>query len=313
MRKSVLGGAALLALALALAACGGKQAPAPDQPAGQQAKQDVSVATAKLGLGTVLVDGGGRTLYAFTKDAGGRSNCNGECAATWPRLAAQGDPVAGKGVTASLLGTIQAADGTTQVTYGGRPVYRYGGDAQPGDANGQGLNGLWFALQADGSLVGAPAGSGGPAGSAAGRAAGSATAQLGSTRLGQVLVDAAGRTLYALKKDASGQSTCNGGCAATWPPLTIDAGNPVPGRGLDASLLGITPRANGAIQVTYNDWPLYAYAGDRRPGDTAGQGIGGVWYAVGANGKLVTVAPAGGATAGTSGDYGSGGGYGSSG
>jgi predicted lipoprotein with Yx(FWY)xxD motif len=109
------------------------------------------VASSKLG--DILVDGDGRTLYAFTKDKDGESSCYGDCAVTWPALTVQGDPAAGDGVESSLLATAERKDGSAQVTYKGMPLYYFSGDQQPGDANGQGVGGSWFTVAPDGALV----------------------------------------------------------------------------------------------------------------------------------------------------------------
>jgi predicted lipoprotein with Yx(FWY)xxD motif len=100
--------------------------------------------------------------------------------------------------------------------------------------------------------------------------------------LGTILTDADGRTLYLFENDHQAQSTCYETCADNWPALT---GTATAGQGVDASMLGTTTRTDGTKQVTYNGWPLYHYSGDERPGDTNGQGIGGVWYAMGADGN----------------------------
>jgi predicted lipoprotein with Yx(FWY)xxD motif len=154
-----LAGAALLgALALVLAACGGSDdegsgAAAPAEPAttAAQAAGGTTVAVASGTLGDILVDGDGRTLYAFTKDKGDQSACSGQCADTWPALT--GPATAGTGVQASLLSTSMQANGANQVTYGGKPLYYFAGDAKPGDVNGQGVGDVWFALSASGELV----------------------------------------------------------------------------------------------------------------------------------------------------------------
>jgi predicted lipoprotein with Yx(FWY)xxD motif len=100
-----------------------------------------TVATTKNSqLGTILVDGKGRTLYLFEKDQGGKSSCFGGCAQVWPPLTTGGKPKAGNGASASLLGTTSRTDGTTEVTYNGHPLYYYVSDTQPGQASGQGLN-----------------------------------------------------------------------------------------------------------------------------------------------------------------------------
>jgi predicted lipoprotein with Yx(FWY)xxD motif len=120
--------------------------PAPAQP-------PAAVATAQSSLGQTLVDAGGRTLYAFTKDNGGKSSCYGDCEATWPALTVQGSPSAGDGVEASLLATTDRKDGSAQVTYKGMPLYHFSGDQQPGDTNGQGVGGVWFVVGSNGALV----------------------------------------------------------------------------------------------------------------------------------------------------------------
>jgi predicted lipoprotein with Yx(FWY)xxD motif len=108
--------------------------------------------------------------------------------------------------------------------------------------------------------------------------------------LGPILTDQDGRTLYAFANDKGGTSTCTGDCIATWPALS--SGRPATaGNGADKALLAQTVRAEGTAQTTYGDWPLYYYAGDQGPGDVDGQGVDGVWFAVGADGKLVKTAP----------------------
>lgn len=105
-------------------------------------------------LGPILTDDAGRTVYAFLNDTSSASNCNGNCAQNWPPLAASASamPTAGTGLTASMLGTINRADGTTQLTYNGHPLYYFAKDVTPGDANGQGVGGNWWTLKPDGSL-----------------------------------------------------------------------------------------------------------------------------------------------------------------
>jgi predicted lipoprotein with Yx(FWY)xxD motif len=105
------------------------------------------------------------------------------------------------------------------------------------------------------------------------------------TGLGTVLVDAEGLTLYGLTDDTDGIPTCDGACADAWPPLTVDsAGLPA---GLDADLYRVVERSDGTFQLAAGEWPLYGFAGDAAPGDTNGQGSGGVWFAVAPDGSLI--------------------------
>jgi predicted lipoprotein with Yx(FWY)xxD motif len=158
MRKALAGAALLVALALVLAACGGSgdegsgtAAPAEPATTAAQATGGTTVAVASGTLGDILVDGEGRTLYAFTKDQGNRSACSGQCADNWPALT--GTATAGTGAQASMLSASMQANGDNQVTYGGKPLYHFAGDTKPGDVNGQGVGDVWFALSASGELV----------------------------------------------------------------------------------------------------------------------------------------------------------------
>ena len=113
-----------------------------------------------------------------------------------------------------------------------------------------------------------------------------ATVQLSEdAALGQFLVGEDGMTLYLFTNDSENTSNCNGGCATNWPPLL--SGAPMAGDGVDAGLLGTTERTDGTTQVTYNGLPLYYFASDQSAGDITGQGVGGVWYVVSAEGEAV--------------------------
>ena len=126
-------------------------APAASSPAAQAA----TVMTASSDLGTILVDGKGMTLYLFTKDTqgSGKSTCEGECLAAWPPLV--GEPQAGEGTDQALLATITRSDGTMQATYNGWPLYYWAQDNAPGDTTGQGVNKVWWVLDANGDAIGA--------------------------------------------------------------------------------------------------------------------------------------------------------------
>ena len=116
--------------------------------------------------------------------------------------------------------------------------------------------------------------------------AGMAAVQVASTSLGDVLVDAKGTTLYLYDPDNQGAPTCYQGCATAWPPLVV-TGKPTVGTGADDSKLGTVARTDGSMQVTYNKWPLYYFVKDSAKGDTKGQGVGGIWWALGADGKAM--------------------------
>jgi len=130
---------------------------------------------------------------------------------------------------------------------------------------------------------------------------------LGKTALGNVLVDARGRTLYLFEKDTRGKSACYGTCATYWPPLYSSA-KARPGKGVRASLLGLTSRKDGRRQVTYAGHPLYLFVGDKRAGQTAGEGLtdfGAAWDAIAASGRAIEpTASASGDSGGPDGGYG---------
>jgi predicted lipoprotein with Yx(FWY)xxD motif len=120
-----------------------------------------------------------------------------------------------------------------------------------------------------------------------------ATVSLRKTKLGPILVNSRGRTLYLFAKDRNARSACSGSCARFWPPL-LAQGTPTAGPGVKKALIGTTRRNNGSRQVTYNKHPLYTYALDRRAGQTKGEGntaFGAKWYAVSAKGTAVVKAP----------------------
>lgn len=107
-------------------------------------------------FGTILADRSGRTLYLFDRDDPGVSNCNGNCALNWPPFLTTRAPTDIGGVDTGLLGTTERADGYTQVTYNGFPLYYWQNDIAPGDTNGQTVGGVWWVLDANGNKIDAP-------------------------------------------------------------------------------------------------------------------------------------------------------------
>ena len=127
--------------------------PTTTAPTTTAAPAPVSVVLSSSDLGDVLTDQDGNILYLFTPDAQGPSVCNGDCAVAWPPLV---EATAGDGVDGSLLGTADRDDGSAQATYNGWPLYYFAGDSAPGDVNGQGVNDVWYVVDAAGDGVGVP-------------------------------------------------------------------------------------------------------------------------------------------------------------
>ena len=151
----------IVALCLAVfgAACGQEDTPAtpeatsPEPASPVPPEAGVTVDTTQSDLGTILTDEDGRTLYVFLNDPEGESTCYDDCAQTWPALGTEGDPQAGEGADASLLGTTERQDGALQVTYNEMPLYYFADDAEPGETNGQGIGDVWFVVSAAGEPI----------------------------------------------------------------------------------------------------------------------------------------------------------------
>ena len=185
MRRSVRMFAVVSVLALALAACGGddddddaaSEGPtttvaesSPDTtsaptttPADAEEgaiEQAATVAIAQTSLGDALVDESGMTIYLFANDSAGTSTCTEGCAGAWPPVLVTGEIVVGDGLDAANFTTIDRGNGEMQLAVGDLPLYRFSGDAAPGDVNGQGVGEVWFAVAPDGSPIGGAATSG---------------------------------------------------------------------------------------------------------------------------------------------------------
>jgi predicted lipoprotein with Yx(FWY)xxD motif len=140
--------AASSAAAATSAAAEPSEAAAESQPA----TGDATVTTADSEHGEILTDAEGMTIYFFANDTEGVSNCTGDCLENWPIVPVDGGPTGDEGVTAEL-GTIEAADGNSQLTVNGFPAYYFAGDAEAGDTNGQGVGGIWWVFGADGEPI----------------------------------------------------------------------------------------------------------------------------------------------------------------
>jgi predicted lipoprotein with Yx(FWY)xxD motif len=155
---------ALLAVlsALVIAGCGSSGSSTESSSAGEASGSSSSGGGMALtsaivsGLGTVLVDSEGLTVYEFAKDKGTTSSCYGACEKGWPPVTSEGMPTAGEGAMSSQLGTTKRKDGTLQVTYAGHPLYTFVEDESPGEANGnesEAFGGKWSALDESGAAV----------------------------------------------------------------------------------------------------------------------------------------------------------------
>jgi predicted lipoprotein with Yx(FWY)xxD motif len=231
------------------------------------------ITTEHTKFGTVLETGTGQSLYLFSGDdlpfatTGPQLNCtalnkaaNGTpCTTAWPPLTAA-SVVAKGGVRQRDLGTV-TRNGVTQVTYDGKPLYRFVADTAANDVNGEDVaafNGTWYLVQPNGR----------PA----------VTTPTVSTEVspeGIILQSATasgGRTLYQLTADTPVMSNCTaaGGCDALWPPL-LTRSRAVAGTGASRGLIGTIRRGDGTYQVTYAHHPVYFFALDLAAGATAGE------------------------------------------
>lgn len=237
-------------------------------------------------LSDVVTDGEGFALYRFDNDTNQppTSNCYDDCAEAWPPVLIEGEPseLSVEGIDPAKLGVLKRADGTRQLTLNNWPMYHYAQDTAPGQAAGEGVGGIWWAI--------------GSTGVRAKDAAPAAPAETTSTLIkvmdvapyGRVLTDAEGFTLYRFDNDTNRPptSTCYDGCAETWPPVLAEGDVVVDG--VDESLVGTVERADGTTQVTVAGWPLYYYALDTAPCETNGHGVGEVWFIAAENGSKAT-------------------------
>jgi predicted lipoprotein with Yx(FWY)xxD motif len=173
MRNLIAAAACAAGIALAATACSSGASPGSTAAPAASSAQPGSPAAAATGSpsmaamtidlqsvsgipGQFLADGNGRSLYLFEADKSTTSNCSGACAAAWPPVTASAVPIAGGGVSQSLLGTTKRTDGTEQVTYNGHPLYYFAADTGSGMAKGQGSKAFgagWYVLNAKGSKI----------------------------------------------------------------------------------------------------------------------------------------------------------------
>jgi predicted lipoprotein with Yx(FWY)xxD motif len=136
------------------------------------------------------------------------------------------------------------------------------------------------------SSTSTPPAGGGTSTSSGGSTGASTVTTMEDPTYGTILTDGQGNTLYLFETDQGTKTSCTTGCSSTWPALTV-TGQPTAGAGVDASKLGSAKQDDGSMQVTYNGHLVYRYSGDTAPGQTNGEGIGGVWFVVSASGDPV--------------------------
>jgi predicted lipoprotein with Yx(FWY)xxD motif len=202
-------------------------------------------------LGPYLAGPEGKTLYVFTRDEPNVVNCTGDCLATWPPLLVSD----GQSVESAAPGAFDSVEMESglQVTYNGAPLYYFAADAAPGDTNGNLIGNVWFVARPDTA----------------------STAYVGVAD--SYLVGPTGMTLYLFANDTEGVSNCAGQCLDNWPALTVPEGLDPTAVPEASGSLGVVTRDDGTLQISYNGLPLYYYIGDSLPGDTNGDGVGGVW------------------------------------
>jgi predicted lipoprotein with Yx(FWY)xxD motif len=155
--------AVIVLAALFLAACG-RSSGSTSSGGGSPSGTGLSVQTDSVsGVGTVLANGAGLTLYHNTKETGSKIVCTGGCVSFWPPVLVTGSLPQDAGMIKGTFGTIKRPDGSTQLTINGMPLYTYSGDSASGQATGQGIQGVWFAVAASGTST-SGTGSGGSSG-----------------------------------------------------------------------------------------------------------------------------------------------------
>jgi predicted lipoprotein with Yx(FWY)xxD motif len=209
-------------------------------------------------LGRFLVGPEGMTLYLFTVDEPNASACFDQCIRSWPPLTVDSEDAltASRDLPGEFTVFEREDSGELQVAYNGWPLYYWFMDAEVGDAAGQGVNDVWYVIAPETVALG------------------------GTDELGEFLVDPRGYTLYLFTNDSANVSVCYDECANLWPPLLTAPGDElVAGEGVTGEL-GSFEREDGALQVTYNSWPLYYWINDQAPGDTTGHEFNDVWFVV---------------------------------
>jgi predicted lipoprotein with Yx(FWY)xxD motif len=311
MKKSLAATITAIAAALTLSACGsslldrsgsesgqaGGSAPAQEvqgQAGGAQAQggQKVLKVQQVPGLTPIVTSASGRTVYRFDNDSANpsQSTCFDACAQKWePVLAGSGVVVEGGGIDESKLATIDRPEGK-QVTLKGWPLYYFKDDLKLGQLAGQGQGGVWFAVNPQGGKA-----------KSTQQAKAAAPVQKDVQTLTVNVVDGfmpfvtnqAGRTIYRFDNDSAkpSRTTCFGECAKKWEPVLAGKnGVRILNNKISPVSVGLIDRPEGK-QVTLNGWPLYYFHKDKELGQTAGYGVGNLWFAIAPDGKKAPRCP----------------------
>ncbi len=227
-------------------------------------------------FGNMLTDSDGMSLYFFSPDAKGDSNCTDGCLNTWP-VFYESDLTLDEGLDADDFGSITRSDGDMQTTYKGWPLYSYASDSAEGDVNGDGVNAVWFVAKPDYSVMMVQA-------QLVGRDRdGNETNLTGDYEPGDgntfYMTDASGNTLYGFVNDENGVNHFTNedfSNDAVWPIFEEEL-DQVPSI-LDTANFGSID-VFGRQQLTYKGWPLYYFGQDEARGDNYGVGFpaAGIW------------------------------------
>lgn len=215
----------------------------------------------KISSGNYIVDSKGKTLYLFTKDVMGDSNCTGSCLTIWPVFYQEKIAVS-SGLEPSDFGTISRDDGNKQTTYKGWPLYYFTSDVNPGDIKGEGINKIWFIARPDYAVF------------------------IADKDNKKFIVNANGISLYNFTNDKPGVSNCTGDCLNM--SVFYDENIVAPSI-MNATDFGVIINSKGSKQTTYKQMPLYYFVNDTKRGNTNGQGVNNAWFVVNPEATLAPV------------------------